>query len=393
MARISSIHVKNFRSLADVDLKLNAVNVLFGANGSGKSTLLDTVWFVRECAIRGVELASSTRSHGIGILFDRAPEDDQRIQIAIHTDHVSYSLGFDLSAGTINSLPGEHLKRLDDDATLIHRSVGVENADLYNNMVEQSVNIKLREPEKLSLNLYMQFNPSDEISGALDSLLHFVRHYHSRSFMLHRLKEQGSVSSPEHQLWSRGDNAWSVLRNLHDRKHRDARFDTIMHFMKEAFPTFDGIVLEQTGPSSVYAQFLEKERSKPILASGVSDGHLQLLLLLTSLFSEGRERAAVILLDEPEISLHPWALAVLAKAIREAGENWNKQILAVTHSPVLISQFAPEHVIAAELLDGRTQLNRVSEIPGIEDLLHDYAAGSLYMAQIIGAQTANAGAE
>ncbi len=114
MARISSLHVKNFRSLADVDLKLDSVNVLFGANGSGKSTLLDTVWFVRDCAIRGVELASSTRSHGIGILFDRAPEDDQRIQIAIHTENVSYTLGFDLSAGTINSLPGEHLKRLND---------------------------------------------------------------------------------------------------------------------------------------------------------------------------------------------------------------------------------------------------------------------------------------
>ncbi len=41
---------------------------------------------------------------------------------------------------------------------MIHRSVGVENADLYNSAVAQSSNIKLREPEKLSLNLYMQFN-------------------------------------------------------------------------------------------------------------------------------------------------------------------------------------------------------------------------------------------
>ena len=115
MTRLSRIHVKNFRSLADVDLQLNSVNVLFGANGSGKSTLLDTIWFVRDCAIRGVEMASSERSHGIGVLFDRSPDDDQRIQIEIQTGAVSYALGFDLTSGSINPLPGEHLKRLDDN--------------------------------------------------------------------------------------------------------------------------------------------------------------------------------------------------------------------------------------------------------------------------------------
>jgi len=392
MARIASLHVKNFRSLADVELPLKAVNVFFGANGSGKSTLLDTLWFVRDCAIRGVELASADRSHGIGILFDGAADDDQRISITMETEHISYSLRFDLASGSINSMPGEELRRIPGDETVIQRNVGVENAILYNSAVSQNLSVKLREPEKLSLNLYMQFNSSDEDAGDLDRLLHFVRLYHSRSFLLHRLKTQGSESGHDQQLKKRGENAWSVLRNLHDRKHRDTRFDTIMEYMTEAFPTFDGIVLEQTGPNSVYGQFLEKEKSKPILASGVSDGHLQMLLLLTALFSEGKDRPSLILFDEPEISLHPWALAVFAKAVREAGANWNKQILAVTHSPVLISQFEASDVIAAEIIEGRTRLQRVSEIAGIGDLLSEYAAGSLYMAQMIGPQAAAAGA-
>ena len=63
------------------------------------------------------------------------------------------------------------------------------------------------------------------------------------------------------------------------------------------------------------------------MASGVSDGHIQLLILLTALFSEGRDRPALLLIDEPETSLHPWALAVLAEAITEAADRWNKQIL------------------------------------------------------------------
>ncbi len=299
---------------------------------------------------------------------------------------VRYALQFDLASGRINPSPGERLTSYSTNEVMIDRSVGSENARLYNSHLQQSGSYELREPEKLSLNLYLGFNPSDEEASSLDRLLHFVRLYHSRSFLLHRLKTQGSESSPDVRLWDRGNNAWSVLRNLHDRKNRDDRFGTIMGFMREAFPSFEDIVLEQTGPNSVYASFIEKGRSRPILASGVSDGHLQLLLVLIALFSEGPEREALVLLDEPEMSLHPWALVVLAKAIRTAGSTWSKQVLVATHSPVLISQFEPEEIIVAETDAGRTRLHRVSEMEGIQDLLDEYAAGSLYMSETIGAQ-------
>lgn len=384
--RISSIHVKNYRALADVRLDLGSVGVLFGPNGSGKSTLLDTLWFVRDCAIRGVELASAQRSHGIGILFDGAPEDDQRVSIELQTDTVRYALQFDLTSGRIDPSPGERLTSLSSGEVRIDRDVGSKNARLYNSHLQQSGSYELRDPDKLTLSLYLGFNPTDDEAGSLDRLLHFVRFYHSRSFFLHRLKTQGSESSPEIRLWDRGDNAWSVLRNLHDRKNRDNRFGTIMRFMHDAFPSFEDIALEQTGPNSVYGSFYEKGRSRPILASGVSDGHLQLLLILVALFSEGPDREAVILLDEPEVSLHPWALAVLAQAIRTAGEAWKKQVLVATHSPVLISQFEPNEVIAAETAAGSTRLRRVSEMEDIQDLLDEYATGSLYMSETIGAQ-------
>jgi predicted ATPase len=176
------------------------------------------------------------------------------------------------------------------------------------------------------------------------------------------------------------------LRNLHDRKSADNRYDTIMAFMAESAPSFDGLLLEQTGPTTVYASFREKGQRKEIHASGVSDGRLQMLLLLTALFAEGPGRQAVLLFDEPETSLHPWALAVFAKAVKEAAERWNKQILIATHSPVLLSQFDTHQILATEVADGRTHLRRLSEMEEIKDLLDQYAAGSLYMAEVVGAQ-------
>lgn len=389
--RIKFIRIRNYRSLAEVDLTLGPVSVLFGPNGSGKSTFLDTLRFVRDCAVRGVEYASAGRNHGIGLLTDSIPPASNTIRIMIQTDCLEYSLHFDLSSGRIGLSPGEYLVNLNSGEPLIKRDLQDDQVGVKFPGADKLETLNVRHATSLTFDLYLTFNREDRDVATFDEFLSSISFYDSRSMMLRRLKERGSESGYETRLAENGENLWSVLRNLHDRKHVDGRFDTIMDYMREAFPSFDGIVLEQTGPNSVYAQFLEKGRSRPILASGVSDGHLQLLLILTALFSEGPDREALILLDEPEISLHPWALAVLARAIRTAGADWNKQVVVATHSPVLLSQFEPEEIIVAEVEQGETKLRRLSEIADADkefgDLLDEYAAGSLYMAQVIGAQT------
>ena len=249
--------------------------------------------------------------------------------------------------------------------------------------------IPLREPEKPSLGLFLDLNRGHKEAGYLDRLLHSIRLYNSRSFLIRPLKRAGSESSHEARLRDLGNNAWSVLRNLQDRQNVDDRHGTIMRYMGGAFPAFDGIVLEQTGATSVYASFLEKGRREGIFASEVSDGHLQLLLLLIALFSEG-ERESVLLFDEPETSLHPWAIAVFARAVKEAAEGWNKQVFLATHSPVLISQFEPRDILVAGIEEGRARFDRLSEIDQVQDLLEEYAAGSLYMSEAIAPQGPNA---
>lgn len=381
---LDRIRVRNYRALAEVDVEVGPINVLFGPNGAGKSTLLDTLYFFRDCAIRGVELASSQRDHGIGMLWDGACKGES-IRVELVAGGVAYGLSFSLTAGRIDPLPGEHLVSSGNGLPLIERAPGSTKASLYNKKVEQAPAIELREPEKISLGLFLDFNGRDEEAAYLDHLLHFVRFYHSRSFHLWTLKRSGSESSYQTRLWDTGKNAWSVLRNVQDKRNLDARYNTIMDYMAEAFPAFDGVVLEQTGPSSVYASFQEKELSEPIFASGISDGVIQMLLLLVALFSEG-DREAVLLFDEPEVSLHPWAISVLARAIRHASTQWNKQVFIATHSPVLISQFEPQDILVAQTEQGRARFDRLSEIEEIQELLEEYAPGSLYMSQAIAPQ-------
>lgn len=381
---LNRIRVRNYRALADVDLEVGPINVLFGPNGAGKSTLLDTVRFFRDCALRGVEPASSQRNHGIGMLWDGAG-NDARIQVELAAGGIAYELSFSQAAGRIDPLPGERLVSSGRDLPLIERASGSKKASLYDEKVEQAQAIELREPEKLSLGLFLDFNGRDEEAAHLDRLLRFVRFYRCRSFLVVTLKRSGSESSHQTRLRANGKNAFSVLRNLQDKRNVDARYNTIMDYMAGAFPAFDGIVLEQTGPSSVYASFQEKGLNEPILASGISDGVMQLLLLLIALFSEG-DREAVLLFDEPEVSLHPWAISVLARAITHASIQWNKQVIIATHSPVLISQFEPRDILVAQTEKGRARFDRLSEIEEVKELLEEYAPGSLYMSQAIAPQ-------
>lgn len=386
--RLVRTKIQNFRSLANIDIKIEPLNVLFGPNGAGKSTFLDAIWLVRDCAFRGVDEASSERNHGIGLLWDGADEG-ANISILLETDSAQYEVLFGFSSGRIEPYVGEMLYSKERNIRLIDRKIRSEKADLYNDKLQQHTSVTLKEPEKLALTRYIQLEWEPLEATKLFGLLNYsVDFYHSRSAALSRLKKFGSESSYQTRLLERGQNLWSVLRNLHDKQPLDERYDTIIDFMRQSFPAFKDLFIEQTGPGTVYGYFIEKGLPHPIKASGVSDGHLQMLILLTALFAEGKARESLILFDEPEISLHPHALAIFAKAVKHAVEDWNKQIFIATHSPVLISQFDPENILAAEISEsGQAVMKRVSEMAAIKDLLAEYAAGSLYMAELIAPQS------
>jgi len=241
----------------------------------------------------------------------------------------------------------------------------------------------------LALSNFLLFsNPGPE-AIELDSLLKSLHLYSSRAVNLFQLRRLGSDSSIHTYPWDRWQNLWSALRNLNDRRAIDDRFETIISYMRKAFPrSFKDLVLAALGGDRVGGSFVEVGRRRPIQASGVSDGHLQLLGLLTSLFGDTRERSSLLAFDEPETSLHPHAIAVFAEAVCEAAREWDRQVFIATHSPVLISQFQPADVVVAEAGEDRsTTLRRVSEIGELHDLIQQYSVGSLYMAEEVGQQS------
>ena len=383
MAFLTGLHVKNYRSLADVEIRLEPVNVLFGPNGAGKSSILDALWFLQNAVAASVETAMVERDRG-SLLWAATPEGSPA-SIQVQTAAASYRLTLDTLGGDMDTFVGEFLTVLRLASPLIERARQATTVVFYNE-TKGFAQFSLRDPTKTTLTLYLDLYPESAEAGQLDELIRSIRLYHCRPMKLDTLRKFGSERSSVRQLNSLGDNLWSVLRNLSEQRTADDGYETIIGYMKRCFPSFADLVLDVPNPSSVYGSIRENGLRDPVRASAVADGHLQMLILLTALFGEGRNHPAVILFDEPELSLHPWALAVLAEAIDEAAARWQRQVLIATHSPVLLSQFDASRVLAVEPGPIGTRVRRLSEIAEVSDLLEQYAAGSLYMADVIGRQ-------
>ena len=89
----------------------------------------------------------------------------------------------------------------------------------------------------------------------------------------------------------------------------------------------------------------------------------------------------MILIDEPELGLHPYAIALLASMVKRASVH--TQVILSTQSALLLDHFEPEDVLVADLVDGSTQLKRLST-KGLEAWLEDYSLGQLWEKNEIG---------
>ena len=386
--KLTRLNVENFRSLADVSIDMRPINVLFGPNGSGKSTLLEATRLLRDCISRDVEEALRTRNNGFGML-QQGVNEWEGILIGVETVLAEYTLRLGFPREQSQPYAGEVLSSKGKKVRLIRRKMGSDEANFYHHEENSIVRTLLTFPEKLALVQYMH-GPGlipKEVLGLRD-LLNAVHFYHSHYIDLYGIKQRGSEGGMDISLREDCGNLWSVLRNIHDISAIDSRYATIISFMRKSFPNFKDLVFIPTGPNAVYANFVEKGFQDPIPVLGVSEGHLQMLIHLTALFSQGADRDSLIVFDEPETSLHPYAISVFAEAVKLATTEWNKQVFIATHSPVLIGQFEPEDILATRLDEyGQTTLTRVSEMDDIQDLLEHYDTGSLYMAEAIAPQS------
>jgi predicted ATPase len=113
----------------------------------------------------------------------------------------------------------------------------------------------------------------------------------------------------------------------------------------------------------------------------LSDGTLRFICLATLLLQPSGLQPDTILVDEPELGLHPYALVVLASLLQQASEK--KQIIVSTQSVELVNQLTPGDVIVTERHDGASVFHRL-DAERLKEWLEEYSLGELWKMNVVG---------
>ena len=153
--------------------------------------------------------------------------------------------------------------------------------------------------------------------------------------------------------------------------------------MRLVAPFFDDFVLEpdRLKRDSIQLAWREKGSDEYFTANTLSDGTLRFICLATLLLQPHFHLPTTVLIDEPELGLHPFAIHQLAALIRAAA--LKTQIIVSTQSVTLMNQFQPEHVIVVDRKDRGSAFRRISP-DEVAKWIDDYSLGELWEKNIIG---------
>lgn len=198
-------------------------------------------------------------------------------------------------------------------------------------------------------------------------------HFHDAGATSH-MKMMADVHD-NRQLRSDGSNLGAFLFLL--RKKHQTAYSQIRQTVRLAAPFFDDFVLQpsELNEEKILLEWLHQGSDAYFNASSLSDGSLRFIALATLLLQPESLRPSVILLDEPELGLHPYAITLLASLLKQASQA--SQIIVATQSPLLLDHFEPEDVLVAERANGATKLRRL-ESSALTEWLKEYSLGQLW---------------
>jgi len=355
MATIKKITVRGFKSIRELeDFELGNLNVLIGPNGSGKSNFIDVFKLLHYITTERLQYFVA-KSAGADNLLYFGQKTTDKIEIKVVSEPNGYGCVLAPSEG---------------DRLFFQSEAGY----FYGDRVDEFVEDLGSGHSETKLNEYFS---SQRVPRYVLKMLKnwLVYHFHDTSPSA-KIKLTGNVDD-HYRLENDASNLAAFLYHL--RENHPGEYETIRGTVRLAAPFFDDFVLEVFNTKSIQLRWRHVNNDKIFFASSISDGTLRFICLATLLLKP--TLPSVILLDEPELGLHPYAIELLASMLRSAATK--TQVIVSTQSVTLVNKFQPEDIIVADRIDEETVLVRQST-EKLKDWLGEYAMGELWEKNVLG---------
>ena len=358
---IKNIKIEGFKSIKNIDLNLEPLNIVIGPNGVGKSNFISTFKFLNQIANKNLQNYVASSGGAESFLHFGSKKTDK---IFIHID-------FGVNAYEVS------LINVNPDSLLLESETGYFRAGeirfLGGNKILNITNKFSKESNlpQSGMNTIQQY-----ISRFLTTCK--VYHFHDTSKTA-KVKKTTNIAD-NIMLQSDAANLASMLHLF--KNNYPYEYSNIVSTIKLVAPYFKDFILVPDNNGNILPRWQHKNYEKVFAFDDLSDGTLRFICLATLLLQPQDFLPDTIIIDEPELGLHPHAISVLAGLMKSVSKK-NKQIIASSQSVTLINQFKAQDILVADIKENATNIRRLEE-EEVKEWLEDYQLGTIWEKNIIG---------
>ena len=376
--KINHLEIKNYRCLKDVSVELSKLNVMIGANGAGKTSLLEVFDIIARGARQELSKAISDRG-GVSDILSANGTQSEIFSVCFETTVPGYKdpLTYKIEIG----IQGAGYVIL-NEALSPYQSSGFDEPFKW--IDNRPGRPKYFDPVTKHLESpswdYDEKEPMlGQVPKTHDNLERFRKLVsETRFFTYLDVGKSAVVRLPQNMEpdvllpGPNGEHLISALYNL--RTYHEAVFERILESVRAAFPEFT--VLDFPLVAAGKATLIWKENGRRFYPHQMSEGTLRFLWLACLLLSP--KLPPIALIDEPEVSLHPEVLQVLAGLLKEA--SLKSMLFVATHSDRLIRWVDLDDVLVFDKENGETSLVRANDPSlNMQEWMKDYTLDQLWL--------------
>jgi predicted ATPase len=358
--RLDKIEVKGFKSIKEMHIDLGPLNVLIGANGAGKSNFVSLFQIVNHIIQRRLQDYVG-RHGGPKSLLHYGPKKTKELFVKLSFGNNAYQ--FSLVPTVENTL------------IFSNEECHFHNPLKYPTPYIESIGSGHNETKLLDEAKKKPNGVADHVLDAIKSWQ--LYHFHDTSDSS-AIKQFGEIN--DNSIF-RADAANLAAFLFLLKENYNLHYKNIIDTIRLAAPFFDDFVLRPNPlkASLIQLEWREKGSDEYFNAHSLSDGTLRFICMATLLLQP--ELPSTILLDEPELGLHPYAISLLAEMLQSAASK--TQVIISTQSVTLVNQFSPEHIIIVER-EGKQSVFRHLKTGEMESWLEHYGLGDLWEKNVLG---------
>lgn len=381
MNSFERISIKGFRRLFSVGIEMRPLTVMIGANGVGKSSFLEIFSLLAASANSQLQSKISEFS-GLNQMVTRDKADSMEISLSMsveNQDPLNYCLKL-ATKGQFYEIAGETLTQQRNlRAIAPFKYIDSRGLDIKYYSTEDEKLLRPNwehNPLETSLSQVPKMYKEPEILRKKLASCSFYRAWELN------VAPRSPVRLPQAMRPAKlpGVNGEDLVSCLYYLRETDGdRFEIIEDTLAAAFPDFERLSFPPVAAGTLAMTWKDKNFSQPLYMDQLSEGTLRFLWLVTLL--QSRDLTSVTLIDEPEVSLHPELLKLLADLMREAAKR--TQLIVATHSDRLIRFLNPKEVLVCDGEDGLTTMTWADSLD-LEKWLEEYSLDEIWAMNLIG---------